>query len=319
MLLVYCRPFLLQCCIHMTMCPQKFFRDCKCSQILLVRSASKFSRRLEIAIIHRNQCGLALHIERLRSSLSMVSMGLSHAASYQLGDLQAQRPCHPVLSNAIYLWASFLSRPGPLSLNEPMFLSQTQSALVDALNISQHQPQSSPRILQQDISRAATLSPPSFAHTTQASTIASAPVVIDTIQASVLLSRYFFSIGRLHESSYYSNAAASLAIQSGLHQINSSLAIAISQQQQLPAFAGLSAVYSSALRLPPPQDGVELGERINLFWQVFVLDRLLSVALRRSPTIIDDDSVETRIDTPWPEEVEEYEHVSGLVSILNFG
>ncbi len=248
----------------------------------------------------------------------MVTMGLSHAANYQFGDHQVQRLCHPVLSNAIYLWASFLSRPGPLSLNEQMFLSQTQSALVDALNVSQHQPQSSPRILQQDISRVATLSPPSFAHTISGSTIASAPVVMDTIQAAVLLSRYFFSIGRLHEASYYSNAAASLTIQSGLHQINSSLAIAISQQQQVPAFAGLSAVYSSALRLPPPQDGIELGERINLFWQVFVLDRLLSVALRRSPTIIDDDSVETRIDTPWPEDVEEYEHVSGLLHINNF-
>lgn len=258
-----------------------------------------------------------MHVERLRSSLSMTTMGLSNAVSYQFGDQQAQRPCHPVLSNAIYLWASFLSRPGPLSLNEQMFLSRTQSALVDALNVSQHQPQSSPRILQQDISRAATLSPPSFAHTTQGSTIASAPVVVDTIQAAVLLSRYFFAIARLHEASYYSNAAASLAIQSGLHQINSSLAIAVSQQQQqLPAFAGLSAMYSSALRLPPPQDGIELGERINLFWQVFVLDRLLSVALQRSPTIVDDDSVETKIDTPWPEDVEEYEHVSALVILL---
>lgn len=138
--------------------------------------------------------------------------------------------------------------------------------------------------------------------------ISPAIVAIDAIQASVLLSRYFFANARFHEASYHANAAADLAVQLGLHQLNSTFALAAQQQQW--GFPTVSPVSSSALRLAPPVDSVELGERIGVFWQVYILDRMLSVALRRPPCIIDDDCVETRIDTPWPEEIEEYDHVS---------
>lgn len=218
-----------------------------------------------------------------------------HQSSYQR---------HPVIANSIYLWAAFLSRSGPLGANEQQFLARTQNSLADALNISQYQrqPQSQPSTATSGLSPPITPSP--------VNQVSPSIVVIDAIQASVLLSRYFFATGRLHEASYHASAAADLAVQVGLHQINSSLALAVAQQQQQwGALQGLSAVSTSTLRLAPAQDAIELGERIGVFWQVYILDRLLSVALKRSPCIVDDDCVETRIDTPWPEEIEEYEHV----------
>ncbi|KAI0088107.1 hypothetical protein BDY19DRAFT_994517 [Irpex rosettiformis] len=122
---------------------------------------------LEFFLPHRHQCGLELHVGRLRESLQR--------------PLSDQR--HPVLMNAIYLWACYLSRPGPLSEHEQLYLSRALSAMSDAL------------------------SNPSK--------------VIDLIQASCLLSVYFLSNGRLLEGSYYASSAASLAIQWGLHQIGS--------------------------------------------------------------------------------------------------
>ena len=248
---------------------------------------------------------------------------------------------HPVLASAIFLWGAFLSRPGPLSTHEQHFLSRTQSLLVDALNISQYQQQGQSQSQQQ---RSSGTSPQPQRQT--AATTPSLPqipalgtVIIDTIQASCLLARYFFALGRLHEAGYHTSAAANLAVQAGLHQIasvsNSSMYPGGQAQQWSGApvegfvsteyggrstagFMGGPSMHSvnpplspsfSTLRLPPPVDAVELGERIGAFWQSFVLDRLVSVAVRRPASIADDDCVDTRIDTPWPEEIEEYENV----------
>ena len=122
---------------------------------------------MEIFIPHRHQCGLDIHVGRLRDSLA----------------LPASEQHHPVLLNAIYLWACYLSRPGSLSQYEQLYLSRTTTALADALQ-----------------------------YTTKA---------IDIIQACCLLSVYYISNGRLLEGSYYSAAASTLAIQCRLHQIGS--------------------------------------------------------------------------------------------------
>ena len=85
--------------------------------------------------------------------------------------------------NTIYLWACYLSRPGPLSEHEQLYLSRALSVMSDA--------------------------------------ISNPSKVVDLIQASCLLSLYFLSNGRLLEGSYYASSAASLAIQWGLHQLGS--------------------------------------------------------------------------------------------------
>jgi len=85
---------------------------------------------------------------------------------------------HPVLMNAIYLWACFISRPEPLSQHEEHYLQHALDALPEALRSNDR--------------------------------------VVDVIQASCLLSQYFLANGRLLEGSYHVSAAASLSVQTGL-------------------------------------------------------------------------------------------------------
>ena len=85
---------------------------------------------------------------------------------------------HPVLMNAIYLWACFISRPEALSQHEEHYLQHALDALPEALRSNDR--------------------------------------VVDVIQASCLLSLYFLANGRLLEGSYHASAAASLSVQTGL-------------------------------------------------------------------------------------------------------
>jgi hypothetical protein len=117
---------------------------------------------LDIFSPHSRQCGLEIHIGRLRESLT----------------LPASEQRHPVLMNAIYLWACFISRPEPLSQHEEHYLQHALEALPEALRSNNN--------------------------------------TIDVIQASCLLSMYFLANGRLLEGSYHASAAASLTIQTGL-------------------------------------------------------------------------------------------------------
>ncbi|TFK44660.1 hypothetical protein BDQ12DRAFT_29250 [Crucibulum laeve] len=118
---------------------------------------------LDIFTPHRLQCGLGIHIGQLRESLS----------------LPASQQRHPVLMNAIYLWACFVSRPEPLCQHEEHYLRHSLEALPDALQRGDKS--------------------------------------MDVIQASCLLSQYFLANGRLIEGSYHASAAAALAVQIGLH------------------------------------------------------------------------------------------------------
>jgi hypothetical protein len=131
---------------------------------------SKFQPPLELTQMlvdiftpHSRQCGLEIHMGHLRDSLSLPS--------------SEQR--HPVLMNAIYLWACFISRPEALSEHEGHYLQHALDALPDALRQSDR--------------------------------------LVDVIQASCLISLYFLANGRLLEGSYHASAAASLAMQSGLN------------------------------------------------------------------------------------------------------
>ncbi|KAF9531595.1 hypothetical protein CPB83DRAFT_848430 [Crepidotus variabilis] len=117
---------------------------------------------VDIFIPHSRQCGLEINMDHLRESLTLPE--------------SEQR--HPVLMNAIYLWACFMSRPEGLSQHEDTYLHQTLSALPEALR--------------------------------------SHDKYIDVIQASCLLSLYFLANGRFLEGSYHAGAAASLCIQTGM-------------------------------------------------------------------------------------------------------
>ncbi|KAJ7021305.1 Zn(2)-Cys(6) binuclear cluster domain-containing protein [Mycena alexandri] len=115
--------------------------------------------------------------------------------------------------------------------------------------------------------------------------------VMHSIQAEVLLSIYYLTLGRPVEGIYHSSAAVSLAISAGLHLIKSSL---LTLQ---PCFGVLETPF------PPPTDGLEEGERINAFWTVVVVNNYW-VAAHGSPSAIP--YHDTPIDTPWPLELGDY-------------
>ncbi len=87
---------------------------------------------------------------------------------------------HPMLMNAIFLWACYFSRSPSLSQQEPLYLSRATEAFHDWL-------------------RAPTQ-------------------VVDVIQGCCLLSQFFLVNGRIMEGGHYASTAAALALQWGLHR-----------------------------------------------------------------------------------------------------
>jgi hypothetical protein len=62
--------------------------------------------------------------------------------------------------------------------------------------------------------------------------------------------------------------------------------------------------------LKPLKMGLEHGERILAFWQVYNLDRCWSVALRKPTIIPDGPHTWNSINCPWPMDIAEYQAVS---------
>jgi hypothetical protein len=123
----------------------------------------ELSRMLvDIFAPYNRQCGIELDSTMLRDSLSL--------------PFSEQR--HPVLMNAVFLWACFMSRPEPLSQHEEHYLQLALEALPMGLKTSEK--------------------------------------IIDVIQASCLLATYFLANGRLIEGNYHASAAAALSNQIGL-------------------------------------------------------------------------------------------------------
>ncbi|KAG1806069.1 uncharacterized protein BJ212DRAFT_1485989 [Suillus subaureus] len=205
---------------------------------------------VDVFFSHCRQSLLGLHMGRLRESFTRPVM----------------EQHHPVLTNAIFLWACFISRPGPLSTHESHYLSRALDSLSDALQYQNR--------------------------------------LLDVIQASCLLSVYFLSNGRALEGSYHANAAASLAIQCGLH------GAIINRSSSFETTASISP-----FKLDPPKDAIEQGERILTFWQVFALDRCWSVVLHKPVTIPHGSDGYPSIILPWPQDMEEY--VAGQIDDLH--
>lgn len=204
---------------------------------------------VDVFFSHCRQSLLGLHMGRLRESFTRPVM----------------EQHHPVLTNAIFLWACYISRPGPLSTHESHYLSRALDSLSDALQYQSR--------------------------------------LLDVIQASCLLSVYFLSNGRALEGSYHANAAASLAIQCGLHG---------AMTNRSSSFETTASI--SPFKLDPPKDAIEQGERILTFWQVFVLDRCWSVVLHKPVTIPHGSDGYASIIMPWPQDMEEYVAVRSVIT-----
>ncbi|KIP10063.1 hypothetical protein PHLGIDRAFT_115879 [Phlebiopsis gigantea 11061_1 CR5-6] len=114
------------------------------------------------------------------------------------------------------------------------------------------------------------------------STISQRPeIALYVIQAEVLLAYYFFDCNRPLEGQHHSTGAMSLAITCGLHKFE----------------PGRHAADSL---LPAPANGAEEAERINAWWQVFILEKCWTTILDTPSVMSECRSSECAIDTPWP-------------------
>uniref|UniRef100_A0A0W0EY39 Transcription factor domain-containing protein n=1 Tax=Moniliophthora roreri TaxID=221103 RepID=A0A0W0EY39_MONRR len=123
--------------------------------------------------------------------------------------------------------------------------------------------------------------------------------ILHTIQAELLLAMYFFRTNRFMEADIHLNGAVSLCLSCGLHKLRSCR----------PSYSTVLGVSSGReIHFPPPRDPVEEGERINAFWTVFYVHRLMTVSLgTASPPFGTLDDPESQVDSPWPLEMEQYE------------
>ncbi|KAJ3866117.1 hypothetical protein EV359DRAFT_37269 [Lentinula novae-zelandiae] len=179
------------------------------------------------------------------------------------------RPCRGLLST-VYLWGIHLS---PQTQHKDLENTLLMRALRDtALDLSTSDPH-----------------PHRFMH---------------TIQAETLLGYYFFRNGNILEAKRHTSSAASLALGCRLNTLRSS------QQQQWssnPILASAPVVLGGSISLPPPQDPIEEGERINAFWAVFTLYRDVAVAVDPPRSVCGVfDAPGCQIDTPWPLDMDMY-------------
>ncbi|KAJ4485304.1 hypothetical protein J3R30DRAFT_3438670 [Lentinula aciculospora] len=123
--------------------------------------------------------------------------------------------------------------------------------------------------------------------------------LMHTIQAETLLGYFFFRNGNILEAKRHTSSAASLVLGCGLNTLRSSR-----PQDQDSISASVPAGW---ITLPPSQDAIEEGERINAFWAVFTLYRNLAVAVDPPRSVCGVfDAPGCQIDTPWPLDMETY-------------
>lgn len=121
--------------------------------------------------------------------------------------------------------------------------------------------------------------------------------IMHSIQAEVLLSTYFFANGRFFEGKYHLANAVSTTLSAGLHKIRS-------------VNGSSSRSGGTPPPLAPPRDATEEGEHIMGAWTVFSLDKAWAVALDHTPNFEHSDhAMATKVDTPWPLEMEQFEQV----------
>lgn len=176
---------------------------------------------------------------------------------------------HPALLNAMYLLACHFSNSPSFTVLEPHFLARALRGISAALELSDR--------------------------------------LVNIVQASALLSVYFFAKARLLEGYYHSSSASRLTVALGLHQIRTS--VWRPQDMPSPLFTTWNGSPGSFVPLTPPASSLELGERISAFWQVFFVDRCWSVATGLPSSLPDDEHPQLHISTVWPRSIYDYESV----------
>ncbi|KAJ7662266.1 hypothetical protein B0H17DRAFT_1144444 [Mycena rosella] len=111
-------------------------------------------------------------------------------------------------------------------------------------------------------------------------------LVLQTLQAEVLLSYYYLRSARPVEGRYYSTTAMSLALDAGFHVL-SPMSL---RPEVYPPFPLVQVL------LPPAVDAEDVPERIKAFWSVWLLNNYW-VAVQGTPSAVPHG---ISIETPWP-------------------
>ncbi|KAJ7137061.1 hypothetical protein C8R44DRAFT_728980 [Mycena epipterygia] len=158
----------------------------------------------------------------------------------------------PSLLSTVYLWGSVLSPAMPTDLySEDVFLlSALKNLPADIRGFSIH-----PKL------------------------------ILDTIQAEVLLSLYYLHAGLPVQGRYHAAGAASLALTAGLHTVRAG-----SQHEPYPKFPLAEEL------ITPQFDETHRRERFDAFWSVVILNNFW-VASHGGPSTIPPG---LGIDIPWP-------------------
>lgn len=183
-----------------------------------------------------------------------------------------------VLRNTVYLWGIHLSQDPQVTSHEPKFLTRALRGIHVALSSTQSQD------------------------------------TLHVLQAEVLLAYYFFHNDRLIEGKFHASAAVSLAIMCELHKLSAS------QRREpgtSPRSLDLLSMGHLGFSLPPPKDALEEGERVHAWWTTYILDKAWVVALASPSAISDDINATTRIDTPWPVDLDKYDQVHSSLKVLS--
>ncbi|KAL0059621.1 hypothetical protein AAF712_013633 [Marasmius tenuissimus] len=136
-------------------------------------------------------------------------------------------------------------------------------------------------------------------------------LVVQSIQAELLLSTYLFCHTRHLEGQYHLTRAFSLAIGARLNKIRST-----KERPSIPTqshigdvnFAPQITSSTSLFSLPPTSDPIVEGERINAFWTAFTLCNFWDAAIETRTSLISvvgDGYME--VDTPWPMDMDGYQ------------
>jgi hypothetical protein len=126
--------------------------------------------------------------------------------------------------------------------------------------------------------------------------------VIQTLQAEILLSYYFFRVASILEAKVHTSVAVSLALGSGLHRIRSS---------SISAPSTIAIIQDQPYALPPPATSLEEAERINAFWSVLMLHKFVTVSLENPANVCGAlEAPGMQIDTPWPIKLDNMEEAS---------
>ncbi|KAL0954211.1 hypothetical protein HGRIS_005339 [Hohenbuehelia grisea] len=123
-------------------------------------------------------------------------------------------------------------------------------------------------------------------------------LVLHTMQAEVLLSHYFLCNARFFEAKAHATLAVTIAMSSRFNRIRSPFQIS-------PPIFGV--LMNSPVVPSPPLDAAAEGERVNGFWEVFVLHKTFAVALDPPTSVCGVlEASGAWIDSPWPQEVGKY-------------